>query len=135
MLCALFRCLEGQAVMQSRCAGAIRRLELFPHCSLWRPRYGEEARPPAGGWTMASTPALWRRLRAGGASVMPGFLSEDEEALLARELEPQLRRRRYADEHWDGVGPQESPLDKDCGRKGLVEEPSCKEKTQAPRAF
>uniref|UniRef100_A0A8D2L979 Alpha-ketoglutarate-dependent dioxygenase alkB homolog 7, mitochondrial n=2 Tax=Varanus komodoensis TaxID=61221 RepID=A0A8D2L979_VARKO len=47
--------------------------------------------------------ALWRRLRAGGARVVPAFLSEEEEALLAREVEPQLQRRRYENEHWDGA--------------------------------
>lgn len=34
----------------------------------------------------------------------PDFISEEEEALLAQELEPQLRRHRYQDDHWDGVG-------------------------------
>lgn len=52
----------------------------------------------------ASSEALWRKLQAGGASVTPDFISEEEEALLAQELEPQLRRHRYQDEHWDGVG-------------------------------
>ncbi|XP_066473143.1 alpha-ketoglutarate-dependent dioxygenase alkB homolog 7, mitochondrial isoform X1 [Tiliqua scincoides] len=88
--------------MHSRCAGAVRRW----HGGLRRARCGEETRPPqplGEGWAAASSPALWRRLRAGGASVVPGFLSEEEEALLARELEPQLRRRRYQDEHWDGA--------------------------------
>ncbi|XP_032067335.1 alpha-ketoglutarate-dependent dioxygenase alkB homolog 7, mitochondrial [Thamnophis elegans] len=62
----------------------------------------EEAKPrPAE--VRASSEALWRRLRAGGARVTPGFISGEEEALLARELEPQLRRHRYQDEHWDGA--------------------------------
>uniref|UniRef100_A0A8C5S753 Alpha-ketoglutarate-dependent dioxygenase alkB homolog 7, mitochondrial n=1 Tax=Laticauda laticaudata TaxID=8630 RepID=A0A8C5S753_LATLA len=51
----------------------------------------------------ASSEALWRKLQAGGTSVTPDFISEEEEALLARELEPQLRRHRYQDEHWDGA--------------------------------
>nr|XP_020654392.1 alpha-ketoglutarate-dependent dioxygenase alkB homolog 7, mitochondrial [Pogona vitticeps] len=51
----------------------------------------------------ASSEALWQRLRAGGASVVPDFLSEAEEALLAQEVEPQFRRRRYEDGHWDGA--------------------------------
>ncbi|XP_039185625.1 alpha-ketoglutarate-dependent dioxygenase alkB homolog 7, mitochondrial isoform X1 [Crotalus tigris] len=51
----------------------------------------------------ASSEALWRKLEAGGASVTPDFISEEEEALLAQELEPQLRRHRYQDEHWDGA--------------------------------
>ncbi|XP_063152670.1 alpha-ketoglutarate-dependent dioxygenase alkB homolog 7, mitochondrial-like [Candoia aspera] len=51
----------------------------------------------------ASSEALWRKLKAGGVSVTPDFLSEEEEALLAQELEPQLRRHRYQDEHWDGA--------------------------------
>nr|XP_003216811.1 PREDICTED: alpha-ketoglutarate-dependent dioxygenase alkB homolog 7, mitochondrial [Anolis carolinensis] len=63
---------------------------------------GGEAQPsPGKSW--ASSEALWRRLQAGGASVVPGFLSEEEEALLVAELEPQLRRRRYEEEHWDGA--------------------------------
>ncbi|XP_062979698.1 alpha-ketoglutarate-dependent dioxygenase alkB homolog 7, mitochondrial [Elgaria multicarinata webbii] len=66
--------------------------------------WGAEAYPPPGPAAVrASSGALWRRLRAGGACVVPGFLSEGEEASLARELEPQLRRRRYQDEHWDGA--------------------------------
>ncbi|XP_067320089.1 alpha-ketoglutarate-dependent dioxygenase alkB homolog 7, mitochondrial [Anolis sagrei] len=59
--------------------------------------------PPSLGKAWASNEALWRRLRAGGASVVPGFLSEEEEALLVAELEPQLKRRRYEEEHWDGA--------------------------------
>lgn len=37
------------------------------------------------------------------AVVLPGFLSQAEEDTLARELEPQLRRRRYEYDHWDAV--------------------------------
>ncbi|XP_054859627.1 alpha-ketoglutarate-dependent dioxygenase alkB homolog 7, mitochondrial [Eublepharis macularius] len=52
---------------------------------------------------LASSWALWRRLRAGGAAVLPGFLAEGEEALLAAEVEPHLRRRPYQEQHWDGA--------------------------------
>lgn len=39
----------------------------------------------------------------GQAEVRPDFVSPAEEAALARELEPQLRRRHYQFDHWDGV--------------------------------
>ncbi|KAM3846064.1 alpha-ketoglutarate-dependent dioxygenase alkB homolog 7, mitochondrial isoform 1-T1 [Vipera latastei] len=64
----------------------------------------EKAQPrPLPAEVRASSEALWRKLQAGGASVTPDFISEEEEALLAQELEPQLRRHRYQDEHWDGA--------------------------------
>jgi hypothetical protein len=37
------------------------------------------------------------------AVVRPGFLSKAEEETLSRELEPELRRRRYEYDHWDAV--------------------------------
>ncbi|KAL8164538.1 UNVERIFIED_CONTAM: Alpha-ketoglutarate-dependent dioxygenase alkB 7, mitochondrial [Gekko kuhli] len=46
---------------------------------------------------------LWRRLEAGGAAVLRGFVGEGEEALLAAEVEPHLRRRPYQEQHWDGA--------------------------------
>uniref|UniRef100_A0A8D0HKR8 Alpha-ketoglutarate-dependent dioxygenase alkB homolog 7, mitochondrial n=1 Tax=Sphenodon punctatus TaxID=8508 RepID=A0A8D0HKR8_SPHPU len=36
-----------------------------------------------------------------GLALWPGFLSAREEAGLARELEPLLRRQRYQPQHWD----------------------------------
>ncbi|XP_053868543.1 alpha-ketoglutarate-dependent dioxygenase alkB homolog 7, mitochondrial [Malaclemys terrapin pileata] len=50
----------------------------------------------------ASGPGVARRLR-GQAGVRPGFLSGPEEAALGQEVEPQLRRRRYQFDHWDGA--------------------------------
>ncbi|XP_058029788.1 alpha-ketoglutarate-dependent dioxygenase alkB homolog 7, mitochondrial isoform X2 [Ahaetulla prasina] len=78
---------------------------------LWRPVpsprafcAAEEAQlQPWPAEVRSSSEALWRKLQAGGALVTPDFISEEEEALLAQELEPQLRRHRYQDEHWDGA--------------------------------
>uniref|UniRef100_A0A8C8VX42 AlkB homolog 7 n=1 Tax=Peromyscus maniculatus bairdii TaxID=230844 RepID=A0A8C8VX42_PERMB len=52
------------------------------------------------GWVRGSDPAVLSRLRD-EAVVRPGFLSQAEEDTLTRELEPQLRRRRYEYDHWD----------------------------------
>uniref|UniRef100_A0A8D0T5N4 AlkB homolog 7 n=3 Tax=Sus scrofa TaxID=9823 RepID=A0A8D0T5N4_PIG len=52
------------------------------------------------GWVRGSGPALLSRLRD-AAVVRPGFLSAAEEETLSRELEPELRRRRYEYDHWD----------------------------------
>jgi hypothetical protein len=41
--------------------------------------------------------------RAIAPPVWADFISEDEEAALAAELEPHLRRRRYEGSHWDAV--------------------------------
>ncbi|XP_060037518.1 alpha-ketoglutarate-dependent dioxygenase alkB homolog 7, mitochondrial isoform X1 [Erinaceus europaeus] len=49
---------------------------------------------PAPGWVRGSDPAVLSRLRD-AAVVKPGFLSAAEEETLSRELEPELRRRRY----------------------------------------
>lgn len=54
------------------------------------------------GWVRGSDPAVLSRLRD-EAVVRPGFLSQAEEDTLTRELEPQLRRRRYEYDHWDAV--------------------------------
>ncbi|XP_074059856.1 alpha-ketoglutarate-dependent dioxygenase alkB homolog 7, mitochondrial isoform X4 [Macrotis lagotis] len=54
------------------------------------------------GWLRGSGPAVLRRLR-GAAVVRPGFLSSAEEEALRRELEPELRRRRYQYDHWDAA--------------------------------
>lgn len=54
------------------------------------------------GWVRSSDPAVLSRLRD-EAVVRPGFLSQAEEDTLTRELEPQLRRRRYEYDHWDAV--------------------------------
>ncbi|XP_034953140.2 alpha-ketoglutarate-dependent dioxygenase alkB homolog 7, mitochondrial [Zootoca vivipara] len=88
--------------MQSRCAVGARRARWAAWQYAERALHGREGAPgqPA---VAASSEALLRRLVAGGASVVPGFLSEEEEALLAGEVEAQLRRGRYQDAHWDGV--------------------------------
>ncbi|KAM9102334.1 alpha-ketoglutarate-dependent dioxygenase alkB homolog 7, mitochondrial [Sarcophilus harrisii] len=54
------------------------------------------------GWLRGSGPTVLRRLR-GAAVVRPGFLSSAEEETLKRELEPELRRRRYEYDHWDAA--------------------------------
>lgn len=59
---------------------------------------------PGPGWVRGSGPAVLRRLRD-AAVVRPGFLSAAEEETLRRELEPELRRRRYEFDHWDAVRP------------------------------
>nr|KAF6297392.1 alkB-like protein 7 [Pipistrellus kuhlii] len=55
---------------------------------------------PGPGWVRGSGPAVLRRLRD-AAVVRPGFLSTAEEETLRRELDPELRRRRYEFDHWD----------------------------------
>lgn len=59
---------------------------------------------PVPGWVRGSSPAVLSRLRD-AAVVRPGFLSTAEEETLSRELEPELRRRRYEYDHWDAVRP------------------------------
>lgn len=59
---------------------------------------------PGPGWVRGSGPAVLSRLRD-AAVVRPGFLSAAEEETLSRELEPELRRRRYEYDHWDAVRP------------------------------
>src|SRR3712207_6953277 len=54
--------------------------------------------------TLFRSPAVLSRLRD-AAVVRPGFLSAAEEETLSRELEPELRRRRYEYDHWDAVRP------------------------------
>lgn len=54
------------------------------------------------GWVRGSGPAVLSRLQD-EAVVRPGFLSKAEEETLSRELEPELRRRRYEYDHWDAV--------------------------------
>ncbi|XP_057564892.1 alpha-ketoglutarate-dependent dioxygenase alkB homolog 7, mitochondrial isoform X1 [Hippopotamus amphibius kiboko] len=54
------------------------------------------------GWVRGSGPAVLSRLRD-AAVVRPGFLSAAEEETLSRELEPELRRRRYEYDHWDAA--------------------------------
>lgn len=54
------------------------------------------------GWVRGSGFELLSRLKD-AAVVRPGFLSQDEEETLSRELEPQLRRRRYEYDHWDAA--------------------------------
>ncbi|XP_069914861.1 alpha-ketoglutarate-dependent dioxygenase alkB homolog 7, mitochondrial [Oryctolagus cuniculus] len=57
---------------------------------------------PVPGWVRGSSPAVVSRLRD-AAVVRPGFLSAAEEETLSRELEPELRRRRYEYDHWDAA--------------------------------
>ncbi|KAM6167794.1 alpha-ketoglutarate-dependent dioxygenase alkB homolog 7, mitochondrial [Erethizon dorsatum] len=57
---------------------------------------------PVSGWVRGSGSALLSRLKD-VAVVRPGFLSKDEEETLSRELEPELRRRRYEYDHWDAA--------------------------------
>nr|XP_031292916.1 alpha-ketoglutarate-dependent dioxygenase alkB homolog 7, mitochondrial [Camelus dromedarius] len=57
---------------------------------------------PRQGWVRGSGPAVLSRLRD-AAVVRPGFLSAAEEETLSRELEPELRRRRYEYDHWDAA--------------------------------
>lgn len=57
---------------------------------------------PGPAWVRGSGAAVLSRLRD-AAVVRPGFLSAAEEETLSRELEPELRRRRYEYDHWDAV--------------------------------
>ncbi|XP_049732531.1 alpha-ketoglutarate-dependent dioxygenase alkB homolog 7, mitochondrial [Elephas maximus indicus] len=57
---------------------------------------------PGQGWVRGSGPAVLSRLRD-AAVVRPGFLSAAEEETLSRELEADLRRRRYEYDHWDAA--------------------------------
>ncbi|XP_053440022.1 alpha-ketoglutarate-dependent dioxygenase alkB homolog 7, mitochondrial [Nycticebus coucang] len=57
---------------------------------------------PGPRWVRGSGPAVLNRLRD-AAVVRPGFLSAAEEETLSRELEPELRRRRYEYDHWDAA--------------------------------
>ncbi|XP_004632847.1 alpha-ketoglutarate-dependent dioxygenase alkB homolog 7, mitochondrial isoform X2 [Octodon degus] len=57
---------------------------------------------PGSGWVRGSGSALLSRLKD-VAVVRPGFLSKDEEATMSREVEPELRRRRYQYDHWDAA--------------------------------
>uniref|UniRef100_A0A8C6D4N3 Alpha-ketoglutarate-dependent dioxygenase alkB homolog 7, mitochondrial n=1 Tax=Moschus moschiferus TaxID=68415 RepID=A0A8C6D4N3_MOSMO len=54
------------------------------------------------GWVRGSGPAVLSRLQD-AAVVRPGFLTAAEEETLSRELEPELRRRRYEYDHWDAA--------------------------------
>ncbi|XP_048197840.1 alpha-ketoglutarate-dependent dioxygenase alkB homolog 7, mitochondrial isoform X1 [Perognathus longimembris pacificus] len=60
---------------------------------------------PGSGWVRGSCPAVLSRLQD-AAVVRPGFLSKGEEETLSRELEPELRRRRYEYDHWDALSVQ-----------------------------
>ncbi|XP_003938904.1 alpha-ketoglutarate-dependent dioxygenase alkB homolog 7, mitochondrial [Saimiri boliviensis] len=57
---------------------------------------------PGPSWVRSSSPSVLSRLRD-AAVVRPGFLSVAEEETLSRELEPELRRRRYEYDHWDAA--------------------------------
>lgn len=69
---------------------------------------------PAPGWVRGSDPAVLYRLRD-AAVVKPGFLSAAEEETLSRELEPELRRRRYEYDHWDAVRRTAPPRGRGLG--------------------
>ncbi|KAM4888921.1 alpha-ketoglutarate-dependent dioxygenase alkB homolog 7, mitochondrial isoform 1-T1 [Thomomys bottae] len=56
----------------------------------------------SSGWIRGSCPAVLSRLQD-EAVVRPGFLSKVEEETLSRELDPELRRRRYEYDHWDAA--------------------------------
>lgn len=51
---------------------------------------------------LASSPQLLQRLSS-QVEVRPGFISEEEETALLKELEPGLRRKRYEFDHWDNA--------------------------------
>lgn len=51
---------------------------------------------------VGSNPGLLRRLSS-QVEVRPGFISEEEEAALLKELEPGLKRKRYEFDHWDNA--------------------------------
>nr|XP_055227400.1 alpha-ketoglutarate-dependent dioxygenase alkB homolog 7, mitochondrial isoform X1 [Gorilla gorilla gorilla] len=57
---------------------------------------------PGPSWVRGSGPSVLSRLQD-AAVVRPGFLSTAEEETLSRELEPELRRRRYEYDHWDAA--------------------------------
>ncbi|XP_008835135.1 alpha-ketoglutarate-dependent dioxygenase alkB homolog 7, mitochondrial isoform X1 [Nannospalax galili] len=57
---------------------------------------------PGCGWVRGSGPAVLNRLRD-AAVVRPGFLSQAEADTLSREVDPELRRRRYEYDHWDAA--------------------------------
>uniref|UniRef100_A0A8C6T6H5 Alpha-ketoglutarate-dependent dioxygenase alkB homolog 7, mitochondrial n=1 Tax=Neogobius melanostomus TaxID=47308 RepID=A0A8C6T6H5_9GOBI len=51
---------------------------------------------------VGSNPGLLRRLGS-QVEVRPGFITEEEEAALLKELEPGLKRKRYEFDHWDNA--------------------------------
>ncbi|KAG8519051.1 Alpha-ketoglutarate-dependent dioxygenase alkB-7, mitochondrial [Galemys pyrenaicus] len=57
---------------------------------------------PVPAWVRGSGSTVLSRLRD-AAVVRPGFLTAAEEETLSRELEPELRRRRYEYDHWDAA--------------------------------
>ncbi|KAM9311142.1 alpha-ketoglutarate-dependent dioxygenase alkB homolog 7, mitochondrial [Gastrophryne carolinensis] len=84
-----------------RCLGNMRRQWLAGVC---RPR-SLLARMCHGGrlpqsHVVASCPAVVARLSP-GLSLLPDFISGEEEEALCRELEPVLRKKRYEAGHWD----------------------------------
>ncbi|XP_028843685.1 alpha-ketoglutarate-dependent dioxygenase alkB homolog 7, mitochondrial-like [Denticeps clupeoides] len=51
-------------------------------------------------WLRASSPGVLESLR-GSVEVRAGFISEEEELDLLKELEPGLKKKRYEFDHWD----------------------------------
>lgn len=51
---------------------------------------------------VGSNPGLLSRLGS-QVEVRPGFITEEEEAALLKELEPGLKRKRYEFDHWDNA--------------------------------
>lgn len=51
---------------------------------------------------VGSNPGLLSRL-CSQVEVRPGFITEEEEAALLKELEPGLKRKRYEFDHWDNA--------------------------------
>ncbi|XP_073076631.1 alpha-ketoglutarate-dependent dioxygenase alkB homolog 7, mitochondrial isoform X1 [Manis javanica] len=80
---------------------------------------------PGPGWVRGSGPVVLSRLRD-AAMVRPGFLSAAEEETLSRELEPELRRRRYepsmaSERQRSHAGPRQArPSCSACRRRPLA---------------
>ncbi|XP_068130303.1 alpha-ketoglutarate-dependent dioxygenase alkB homolog 7, mitochondrial [Hyperolius riggenbachi] len=55
---------------------------------------------PPESHVLPSSPTVFSRLSP-GLRLAPGFVTEEEEAELCRELEPVLRKKRYEAGHWD----------------------------------
>lgn len=96
---------HGAAAANGSGAGALPRTPSVPlRGSGAMAGSGQLARRTLSGpsWVRGSGPAVLNRLRD-AAVVRPAFLTAAEEETLSRELEPDLRRRRYEYDHWDAV--------------------------------
>ncbi|KAK7938971.1 hypothetical protein WMY93_002297 [Mugilogobius chulae] len=67
-------------------------------CALLQPPSSRRGASADGG----SNPGLLQRLGS-QVEVRPGFITEEEEASLLKELEPGLKRKRYEFDHWDNA--------------------------------